>query len=131
MLWSHPQTNRYQVHANTPVYHDGGLFCFSGYGQGGVKLELSADGSSVTKSWFSDKLDSRMGGMVYVNGYLYTDRVTTIASGVVLTGKPGQKNMPIKDHWQRRYNIMPMVCCIATAIAANWRWQKQTPQDLK
>jgi len=71
MLWSHPQTNRYQVHANTPVYHDGGLFCFSGYGQGGVKLELSADGSSVTKAWFSDKLDSRMGGMVYVNGYLY------------------------------------------------------------
>jgi outer membrane protein assembly factor BamB len=71
MLWSHPQTNRYQVHANTPVYHDGGLFCFSGYGQGGVKLELSADGSSVTKAWFSDKLDSRMGGMVQVNGFLY------------------------------------------------------------
>ena len=71
MLWSHPQTNRYQVHANTPVYHDGGLFCFSGYGQGGVKLELSADGSSVTKAWFSEKLDSRIGGMVYLNGYLY------------------------------------------------------------
>ena len=71
MLWSHPQTNRYQVHANTPVYHDGGLFCFSGYGQGGVKLELNADGSTVTKAWFSDKLDSRMGGMVYLNGFLY------------------------------------------------------------
>lgn len=71
MLWSYPQTNRYQVHANTPIYHDGGLFCFSGYGQGGVKLELSADGSSVKKAWFSDKLDSRMGGLVLVNGYLY------------------------------------------------------------
>jgi outer membrane protein assembly factor BamB len=71
MLWSHPQTNRYQVHANTPIYADGGLFCFSGYGQGGVKLELSADGSSVTKAWFSDKLDSRIGGMVLVNGFLY------------------------------------------------------------
>lgn len=71
MLWSHPQTNRYQVHANTPIYADGGLFCFSGYGQGGVKLELSADGSSVKKAWFSDKLDSRMGGMVAVNGFLY------------------------------------------------------------
>ena len=71
MLWSHPHTNRYQVHANTPVFIDGGLFCFSGYGQGGVKLELSADGSSVKKAWFSDKLDSRMGGMVAVNGFLY------------------------------------------------------------
>jgi outer membrane protein assembly factor BamB len=71
MLWSHPHTNRYQVHANTPIYAEGGLFCFSGYGQGGVKLELSADGSTVTKAWFSDKLDSRMGGMVLVNGFLY------------------------------------------------------------
>ncbi len=71
MLWSHPQTNRYQVHENTPVYHDGGLFCFSGYGQGGVKLELSADGSSVTKAWFNAKLDSRIGGMVLINSYLY------------------------------------------------------------
>ena len=47
MLWSHPQTNRYQIHANTPIYNDGGLFCFSGYGQGGVKLELNADGSAA------------------------------------------------------------------------------------
>lgn len=71
MLWSHPQTNRYQVHANTPIYHEGGLFCFSGYGQGGVKLELSEDGSSINKAWSSDKLDSRIGGMVLVDGYLY------------------------------------------------------------
>lgn len=71
MLWSHPHTNKYEIHPNTPIYHDGGLFCFSGYGQGGVKLELNADGSKVTKSWFSQKLDSRMGGMVLVNGYLY------------------------------------------------------------
>lgn len=70
-LWSHPQTNRWQVHANTPIYHDGGLFCFSGYGQGGVKLDLNADGSSVTKAWFNENLDNRIGGMVLVDGYLY------------------------------------------------------------
>jgi outer membrane protein assembly factor BamB len=71
VLWSHPQTNRWQVHANTPVWYDGGVFCFSGYGQGGVKLELNEDGSSVTKAWFSKDLDSRIGGMVIVDGYLY------------------------------------------------------------
>lgn len=71
MLWSFPHTNRWQVHANTPIYHDGGLFCFSGYGQGGVKLELSADGNSVKKAWSSEHLDSRIGGMVMVDGYLY------------------------------------------------------------
>lgn len=71
MLWSYPQTNRWQVHANTPIFYEGDLFCFSGYGQGGVKLNLSADGSSVEKAWFSEMLDSRMGGMLVINGYLY------------------------------------------------------------
>jgi len=71
MLWSYPQTNRWQVHANTPIYYDGGLFCFSGYGQGGVRLDLAEDGSSVEKAWFKVELDSRIGGMVVVDGYLY------------------------------------------------------------
>ncbi len=71
MLWSYPQTNRYKVHANTPIYNDGGLFCFSGYGQGGVKLNLSEDGSSVEKVWFNEELDSRIGGMVVMDGFLY------------------------------------------------------------
>ena len=71
MLWSYPQTNEYMVHANTPVYHDGSVFCFSGYGQGGVMLQLNEDGSKVTKKWFSSMMDSRMGGAVYHDGYLY------------------------------------------------------------
>lgn len=71
MLWAYPQTNRYSVHANTPILHDGDLFCFSGYGQGGVKLNLSDDGSKVEKEWFNENLDSRMGGMVVLDGYLY------------------------------------------------------------
>ncbi len=71
LLWSYPHPNRWSVHANTPIYEDGGLFCFSGYGQGGEKLELSADGSSVKEVWKSEKLDSRIGGMVMVNRYLY------------------------------------------------------------
>jgi outer membrane protein assembly factor BamB len=71
LLWSHPQSNRHEVHANTPVYYDNAIFCFSGYGQGGVKLSLSNDGSSVKKDWFNSNLDSRIGGMVAMDGYLY------------------------------------------------------------
>jgi outer membrane protein assembly factor BamB len=71
LLWSYEQPNKYSVHANTPVYHDGGLFCMSGYGKGSVKLNLSKDGSSVSKAWFTDKLDGRMGGAVYIDGFIY------------------------------------------------------------
>lgn len=71
LLWSYPQTNKWNVHANTPVFYNGDLFCFSGYGQGGVKLDLSSDGSSVKKVWTNQNLDSRIGGIVVVDGYLY------------------------------------------------------------
>jgi len=71
MLWSYEHTNQYAIHANTPIFYQNSLFCFSGYGQGGVKLDLNADGSQVTKAWFSKKVDCRIGGAVVVDGYIY------------------------------------------------------------
>jgi outer membrane protein assembly factor BamB len=71
LLWDFPHTNRWKVHPNTPIFYEGNLFCFSGYGQGGEMLELSDDGSSVKEVWSKKELDSRMGGMVVVDGYLY------------------------------------------------------------
>jgi outer membrane protein assembly factor BamB len=77
-LWSYPHPNQYSVHPNTPIYKDGLLFCHSGYGQGGVMLKLSSDGSSVEKLWTVKSFDSRIGASVLVGGYLYgsgdTDR---------------------------------------------------------
>lgn len=71
LLWSHPQPNRWSVHSNTPIYHDGALFYVSGYGQGGGLLTLTADGSAITSKWFNQKMDNRIGGAVMVNGYIY------------------------------------------------------------
>lgn len=70
-LWSQEQINQYSVHANTPLYFDNSLFCFSGYGQGSVKLDLNEDGSKITKAWVNKKMDSRIGGAVLVNGFIY------------------------------------------------------------
>lgn len=71
LLWNFAHPNQWSVHPNTPIYKDGGLFVFSGYGQGGEMLKLSADGSSVTKEWEIKSFDSRMGGAVLIDGYLY------------------------------------------------------------
>ncbi len=70
-LWSYPHPNQYNIHPNTPIYENGALFCFSGYGQGCVKLSLSEDGSSVTKAWSTEKMDNQMGGAMIVDGYVY------------------------------------------------------------
>jgi len=71
LLWNFEHPNQWAVHPNTPIYFDGGLFVFSGWGQGGEKLKLSADGSSVTKEWEIKSFDNRQGGAVLLNGYLY------------------------------------------------------------
>lgn len=71
LLWSYPWANLRLEHQNTPLYKDGQLFCLSGYGMGAVMLNLSPDGTSVTRKWFSQSFDNRMGAAVLVNGYLY------------------------------------------------------------
>ncbi len=71
LLWSHDQTNRWLVHANTPLYHDGQIYCASGYGKGGVMLRLSEDGKSITELWRDESLDDKMGGMILLDGRIY------------------------------------------------------------
>ncbi len=71
LLWSHDQTNRWRVHANTPLYFDGHVYCASGYGKGGVMLKLSEDGRSITELWRDESLDDKMGGMILLDGRIY------------------------------------------------------------
>jgi outer membrane protein assembly factor BamB len=71
LLWSHEQPNKYSVHANTPIFLDGFLFCSSGYGQGSVMLQLKSDGTLVKEVWRNTAMDNKMGGYVLLNGKLY------------------------------------------------------------
>lgn len=71
LLWSFEHPNQWSVHPNTPIYSDGGLFVFSGYGQGGEKYKISPDGATVTPEWTIKSFDSRIGGAVLLDGYLY------------------------------------------------------------
>jgi outer membrane protein assembly factor BamB len=71
LLWSSEHPNQYSIHPNTPIYKDGGILVFSGYGQGAEKLKLSADGSSITKEWNIKSFDSKMGGAVLIDGHVY------------------------------------------------------------
>jgi len=71
LLWSFSQPNKYSVHANTPTYKDGMLYCVSGYGKGSVMLKLADDGNSVTEMWRDENLDNKMGGVILLDGIIY------------------------------------------------------------
>jgi len=71
LLWSHDQPNKYSVHANTPLFHEGYLYCVSGYGKGGVMLKVSDDGGAVEEVWRNTDIDNKMGGVVLVKGKIF------------------------------------------------------------
>lgn len=71
LLWTVDQPNQWSVHANTPIYKDGMLFCVSGYGKGSVMLKLADDGSSATEAWRDNLMDPKMGGVVVLDGKIY------------------------------------------------------------
>jgi len=55
----------------TPVYYNGCVYATSGYDDGGAMLELSPDGSKVSRKWVDTTLDCHHGGVVIVGGYIY------------------------------------------------------------
>ncbi len=71
LLWNFEHPNQHSIHANTPLYNNGGLFIFSVGDIGGVKFKLSPDGSSVTKEWEIKSFDNLMGGAVLIDGFIY------------------------------------------------------------
>lgn len=80
LLWSHEQKNfpldkrtpgKGDTHANTVLYEEGSIYYTEGDGNGGVKLNLSKDGESITEVWCNPGFDSFMGGVVKIGDYLY------------------------------------------------------------
>jgi len=80
LLWSHEQTNIPlekrgpgfgDTHGNTVLYENGSVYYAAGDGNGGVKLNLSNDGSKITQVWCNSEFDSYMGGIVKIGDYLY------------------------------------------------------------
>ena len=75
LLFRHPhEVPKFQINATSPVFHDGQIFISSGYGSGSEMVKLRIDGkkASVASVWQSKELDSQHGGVVLLDGYLYS-----------------------------------------------------------
>jgi outer membrane protein assembly factor BamB len=59
------------ININSPLYHDGHIYITSGYDNPGAMFELSADGTSLKRLWTDNVLDVHLGGVVFVDGYIY------------------------------------------------------------
>lgn len=80
LLWSQEQDSyppdkrmpgQGDTHGNTVLYEDGAIYYVAGDGNCGVKLNLSADGKSITQVWRNNGFDGYMGGIVKVGNWIY------------------------------------------------------------
>jgi outer membrane protein assembly factor BamB len=76
VYWRVPQLQEFNIHADSPLFHDGSIFCISGQdnSSGSVRLGLSPDAKNVKEVWRHSKADNLIGGVVLNNGYLYGSR---------------------------------------------------------
>ena len=80
LLWIHEQDNLKpeerkpgmgDTHSNTVLFDEGSIYYAAGDGNGGVKLNLSADGTKITEEWRNPDFDSYMGGILKIGDYIY------------------------------------------------------------
>jgi len=70
-LWSFPQQHEYNIHPNTPLYHNGMILSVAGYRVGSVMLRLKDGGKTVEEVWKNSEVDTQLGGVVKVGNYIY------------------------------------------------------------
>lgn len=80
LLWTHAQDNtpldkrepgQGDTHSNCVVFEKGFIYYAAGDGNGGVKLQLSEDGSNINEVWRNTGFDSYMGAIVKIDNNLY------------------------------------------------------------
>ena len=72
--WQVPQYQYNKIHANTPVYSNGMIYCASEFNEtksGLVALKLSNEGKKVTTVWRNENFRNLMGGIILKDGYIY------------------------------------------------------------
>jgi outer membrane protein assembly factor BamB len=76
VYWRVPHYQYHKIHADTPLYYDGKIFCLSGSesSSGAVLLELSTNGKKAQQLWQNKKADNLIGGVILHEGYLYSSR---------------------------------------------------------
>ena len=92
LLSRHPHDGFSGIHAVSPVYEDGRIYITSGNGgPRGEMLELSEDGTSMTRKWSDSKLDCYHGGVIVHDGYVYgTSDLNSGGNWICLNLKTGE-----------------------------------------
>ena len=75
LYWRVDQFQTNKIHANTPLYENGIIYCSSTSSKEGnsglLALKLSEDGKKVEQLWRNEDFKNLMGGIVLIDGTIY------------------------------------------------------------
>jgi outer membrane protein assembly factor BamB len=75
LYWRVDQFQANKIHANTPVYENGIIYCSSTSSKEGnsglLALKLSDEGKKVEQLWRNEEFKNLMGGIVFIDGTIY------------------------------------------------------------
>jgi outer membrane protein assembly factor BamB len=107
--WKVDQFQTNKIHANSPVYSEGIIYCSSDNAKinfGLVALKLSDDGKSVSVLWRNEEFKNLMGGIIVKDGNIYGSVYrkglwscinTTSGKSVYSSNKFGDGNIIMSD----------------------------------
>ena len=78
--WEVPQSQRNNIHANTPVYYNGYIYCAGAndkVNSGLLAIRLSPDGKIAETAWRNPSFNNLMGGLIIEDGYIYASKFRT------------------------------------------------------
>jgi len=95
LYWRVNQFQTNKIHANTPVYENGIIYCSSTSSKEGnsglLALKLSDDGKKVEQLWRNEDFKNLMGGIVLIDGTIYGSAYRTKNWYSVNTGAGEEK----------------------------------------
>jgi len=74
-LWRIPHKQGNKIHANSPVYHDGRIFCASAHADttmGHLMIQVSEDGKTAEVGWRNEEWFNLLGGIIVHEERLYS-----------------------------------------------------------
>ncbi len=71
VAWTFPMEYPYDIHGNSPLYHDGLIFVMDAWEMGSFQLKIANDGKSVEQTWKNDLMDLENGDAILIGNNLY------------------------------------------------------------
>jgi outer membrane protein assembly factor BamB len=100
MYWRVDQFQTNKIHANTPVYENGIIYCSSSSSKEGnsglLALKLSADGKKVQLYWRNMNFNNLMGGIILIDGTIYGSAYRT-KNWYSVNAKTGEEKIIASD----------------------------------